>query len=118
MCDFTQATTNTNLPSFSLDDDATNANGFDTGSLCTEDYVEIDGLQFDCNLGPGAVLNSRICGLRFGAVTSAGAANSAAASSVCDCSKPFQIQVVTDTSIEAANLIDRGLCLDYQQIPC
>lgn len=90
--------------------------GGETGSECTTDYLAISGLsvgQCDTN-----ILTGRLCGTAFNSVDG----NAIAASYVCDCNAPFNIQFVTDAAAiapaAAIGPTQRGFCLQYQQIGC
>jgi len=121
LCDLTAGAA-LNVPAWSLDEDGTAA-GSDSGTQCLTDYVEIDGVSHTCDRSRNTRLSSRICGLYFSAGQSSVTATQA--ESVCDCSTPFAVGIVTDdmTAAGTANggvtqSVRRGLCLDYQQIPC
>lgn len=118
LCDYTEGAT-INTDAWSLDTSASAVINVDTGTLCSEDYVQIDGLQSNCNAGPGQQVTSNVCGILFGGTTHTIATNQA--QSVCDCSAPFNIGIVTDAIAETPETdvtSIRGVCLDYQQVPC
>lgn len=102
-------------------------------SLCSGDYVEIPS-SFSSSCGGGTAsaknaINTRYCGARLGmfmyATTAAILHNP-----VCDCSEPFHVRHVTDTSSDtggsigvgianaATTVAPRGFCLDFRQTPC
>ena len=53
-------------PIFSLDSSGTAAIQVDTGSLCLDDYINIDGAGSMCQQGNNAVTSGRLCGTVFG----------------------------------------------------
>lgn len=83
-------------------------------SMCTGDFVEINGVSGECVMGSGGELHSKLCGNAFNVVTGQAAAN---LPSVCDCTAPFQVNIVTDNAAEAI-AGGRGVCLEYQQVAC
>jgi len=42
--------------------------------------------------------------------------------SLCDCTAPFIVQIVTDNTPGAGDMmamfVQRGVCLEYKQVPC
>jgi len=130
LCDFVP-TTITEMghmqPSWKIDSSAdivgNAAKAVDTGTDCTNDYLEIPGASNTCNQGFNEQETSRLCGLQFGAVGTIDM-QKFAISNICSCNAPFTLNIVTDaTAIDGTGktdsaLGDRGLCLDYQQIPC
>ena len=62
-------------------------------------------------------MNARICGEAFNLKKDAVSLN---LPSVCDCTAPFNVQIVTDALADpqSAARINRGVCLNYRQIPC
>ena len=50
----------------SLDSSGTAAIQVDTGSLCLDDYINIDGAGSMCQQGKNAVTSGRLCGVVFG----------------------------------------------------
>merc|ERR1712111_289586 len=68
-CDFDASFTTTAmgaLASCSLDSSGTGAITVDTGSLCLDDYINIDGAGSMCQQGKNAVTSGRLCGVVFG----------------------------------------------------
>ena len=94
LCDYTATAAAINTDSWSLDSDAATAISVETGTLCAADFIQIDGAQSTCNAGYGAQVTSNICGLIFGAQTVT--AQTVHSESICDCSAPFSVDVVTD----------------------
>jgi len=128
-CDFdgTAATAMGANAGWSLDSSGTAAITVDTGSLCVDDYVNIDGAGSMCQQGQNAVTSSRLCGVVFGAGI-AGTIQNFAMSTACDCTSPFTVGIVTDADATAAmtdatlnsapDVGRRGVCLEYTQVPC
>jgi len=123
-CDFDASFTTTAmgaLASWSLDSSGTGAITVDTGSLCLDDYINIDGAGSMCQQGKNAVTSGRLCGVVFGGGIAKTIANFGE-STACDCTAPFTVGVVTDAIDEADNSAPavgaRGICLEYTQIPC
>lgn len=85
---------------------------------CTNDYVGIAGVSANCPASVGASTHTKICGAIFSAVE----ASTLAQTRLCDCTAPFTIDIFTDATIDgvapAADAPARGLCLEYQQLPC
>lgn len=147
LCDFAPTTITAMghmQPSWRLDSSAdivgNAANSVDTGTDCTNDYVEIGnempfwikiifhlniiclaGATNQCEQGFTGHETSRLCGLQFGAVGSINM-QMFAISNICSCNAPFTLDIVTDaTTIDGTGktdsaLGDRGLCLDYTQV--
>jgi len=94
--------------SFNLDGEATAL----VDTSCTKDFVIIEGAGFTCNAQENTF--NRFCGSilsTFGTGTNNHA--------VCDCSPPFWVGIRTDVTAETVmDPQNRGLCLDYRQIPC
>jgi len=90
-----------------------------TGMACTgDDTVIIDGAQANCDANEFS-LTTALCGRFFTGAMNALAAMQA--ESVCDCSLPFNVGIVTDADAEAATTgvtTRRGVCLNYMQLPC
>ncbi|TRY75607.1 hypothetical protein TCAL_15568 [Tigriopus californicus] len=87
-------------------------------SACSKDYVGIEGASATCNASPGDTLFSRFCGFAF--TTDAALLINMP---ICDCTKPFRVDIVTDAVADVTAGTDntrqsRGLCLEYRQIPC
>jgi len=130
LCDFVP-TTITEMghtqPSWKIDSSAditgNKVKAVDTGTDCSNDYVEIPGVANQCIQDQHNYQTSRLCGVQFGA---AGSVNMQkfAISNVCDCTPPFTLNIITDATVidgtgkTDEGLGDRGLCLDYQQVPC
>jgi len=92
--------------------------------MCTEDYVGIDGVSDTCSDHAGQYTVGRMCGFEGVIATTPISFNVQAigvvsGASVCDCVPPFNVQFHTDSTIGiAAILIQRGVCLEYEQRPC
>jgi len=92
-----------------------------TGSLCTEDWIEIAGSSETCG-GPVAV--NKYCGDLLTTDITTGVVNGI----VCDCTPPFAVGIKTDNVFDAdgttanndadATTVSRGVCLNYVQSPC
>ena len=98
------------------EDDGTAISAGKTDTDCSLDFISIAGASGVCT--PGAnVLRSKFCGTFINPVT-AGAKNEP----VCDCNAPFTVGVHTDntadTAMAAMLSTNRGVCLEYNQIPC
>lgn len=81
-------------------------------SLCTLDYLTIEGSSQSCNLNLNA---NRYCGNSLSDSITAMASDS-----ICDCTGPFIVGIKTDALADhaSADLVSRGVCLDYVQEPC
>merc|ERR1712029_1221237 len=77
------------------DSSGTGAITVDTGSLCLDDYINIDGAGSMCQQGKNAVTSGRLCGVVFGGGIAKTIANFGE-STACDCTAPFTVGVVTD----------------------
>jgi len=90
------------------------------GTECTVDYVEILGIAYTCE---STQLNTRLCGPVFHIYKGATVANGNAMS-LCDCTRPFTVQFVTNAANIAlspaaiATHPQRGFCLEYTQVGC
>jgi len=98
-----------------------------SGSLCNNDYLAISGVSESCDPSSTAVKGTKLCGNLFHAIApveiKADGSKASELASVCDCTKPFTIQVVTDGAMDSgvaaeAAKVMRGACLEYMQIPC
>ena len=117
LCDYTAKAAAIATDSWSLHSAGTGAINADTGTNCIADHIQIDGAQLTCNSGYGVHVASKICGLIFGAQNVA--MMTVHSESICDCSAPFSIDIYTDSIAETDTATTRrGLCLDYQMIPC
>jgi len=85
---------------------------------CVTDYVGIAGVSANCPTQSGASTHTKLCGAIFSAVE----ASALAQTRLCDCTAPFIVDVFTDATIDGvaptAAAPARGLCLEYQQLPC
>jgi hypothetical protein len=105
--------------SFSLDQKSEAADTADIGTYCTNDFIEIGGGSATCNINSvGGYSNTRYCG-RILSLALSGAINIP----ICDCTAPFSVYIKTDGLIDAATTAaavpnNRGVCLEYTQIPC
>jgi len=88
--------------------------GANIGNMCTSDLLRIDTLQ-QCDSGNAGATIDRVCGNRFNIAGEFAGPNSINAPA-CDCTRPFHINFITDGV--AAAMVERGFCLDYQQLPC
>jgi len=111
----------------------TQDNGGLVDSLCSGDYVEIpSSFSGACGGGTGSAanaINTRYCGSKLGANWWSTTADTAG-TPVCDCSEPFHVRHVTDTSNDTGGAVGvnianhnaitpgRGFCLDFRQMPC
>jgi hypothetical protein len=82
--------------------------------------------------GIGGTINSRYCGVKFGAslIYETILAKAAVSPGVCDCSEPFVVRHGSDmtadeggdagTTVVSEQLVvpNRGFCLDFLQEPC
>merc|ERR1719362_50633 len=93
--------------------DATKAKQDD---LCTSDWVGIDGVSATCTSASGAVVKNRLCG-HIG-ILNIQTDQTVTMNSVCDCVPPFNVQIYTDASAYAIAATQRGVCLEYEQVPC
>eukprot|EP00095_Tigriopus_kingsejongensis_P009694 snap_masked-scaffold84_size396325-processed-gene-2.16 protein:Tk09694 transcript:snap_masked-scaffold84_size396325-processed-gene-2.16-mRNA-1 annotation:"conserved hypothetical protein" len=70
----------------------------------TFDYIGIEGVQATCSTSSGNIQNSRLCGQKFNVIKEA----TFDAASLCDCSKPFQVDIffngMTDLAADAPNV--------------
>merc|ERR1712226_300954 len=102
---------------FAIQNVATIAAAAYSGSYCPLDFLEITGLKKECGTNTGGV--DRVCGGAFNVEFG----NTIIASTLCDCSAPFNVQFVTnalaeDTKATATDQPQRGFCLQYQQVAC
>merc|ERR1712156_14566 len=84
-----------------------------TGTAFSGDYIEIAGSGATC----GQTLGNYYCG---GVLNVKAAATEGTDQNICDCTEPFSVRIVTNNINEAksATVINRGICLNYRQIPC
>jgi hypothetical protein len=104
--------------SYAIQNDAAIATGAYSGSYCSLDFIEIAGLHKDCGSMLSGTVN-RVCGYAFNIELG----NTVIASTLCDCTAPFQLQFVTngiaqDTEATGTDQPQRGFCLQYQQVAC
>jgi len=97
--------------SYTLDADIAMAK---TDTNCSDDFLGIDGIGMTCNSAPGRVQHTKLCGAFFNAEDLL----AVTAEALCDCTAPYSINVVTDATIDAANTLSRGVCLEYRHVPC
>jgi len=84
---------------------------------CTTDFIEITGITYTCETQE---LNTRLCGSVFQIVKGATVANGNA-HSLCDCTRPFQVQFVTNgvaADTTTTTNPQRGFCIEYKQQSC
>jgi len=85
---------------------------------CVTDYVGIAGVSANCPASVGSSTHTKLCGALFTAVEAAELAQTR----LCDCTAPFTIDIFTDATIDGVAPVAaapaRGLCLEYQQLPC
>jgi len=88
-----------------------------TDNLCLEDYVGIPGATNNCAAGPNAPTVNAFCGQLFGTVEGMTAALTQ--TNICDCTAPFIVRINTDVTPDVVtDEPNRGLCLEYKQLPC
>ena len=97
--------------SYTLDNDPAMAK-VDTN--CAADFLGIDGIGQTCNAVPGRVQHTKLCGNIFNVEDT----QTVTAMALCDCTAPFSVNVVTDATIDAADTLSRGACLEYRQVLC
>lgn len=94
---------------------------------CTVDYVEIpDSTTGVRNLGAAVQVNTRYCGVRFGAVVPFSTTGALDHAPVYDCTEPWEVTYqsdnVNDIGANADNGVttpaQRGFCLDFTQEAC
>jgi len=124
MCCVEYSVCSTDLDQFSINNlaDATTATNAKSavGTSCllnaagtdfSGDYIEIDGSGGTC----GQTAGSRYCGqaLHYQSMQ-------ATSIPICDCSPPFAVGIITDNYADANSdkTANRGICLDYRQLPC
>jgi len=85
----------------------------------TVDYISIPESSAVCDQGQGPI-NSRYCGMFLNPVTAA-----MVNTNICDCTPPFTVDIFTDNTADpqaiagGTNTIQsRGICLEYNQVPC
>ncbi|XP_059083874.1 uncharacterized protein LOC131881118 isoform X2 [Tigriopus californicus] len=71
------------------------------GSLCSLDFVIIEGSSGACNMGTGGVSNNRYCGSFLGSTAMA-----TTGSPICDCTSPFQVGIRTDELADGSAAIN------------
>merc|ERR1712061_6687 len=98
--------------SWSIDANISTKAGID--HLCLKDFVGISSVGTDCPLNPGAPLHSRMCGTNWNLENE----SAKDLDSVCDCEAPFTVDIVTDGISDGGTVVQRGVCLEYQQVPC
>jgi hypothetical protein len=99
--------------SWTLDSlDATKAKQDD---LCTGDWVGIDGVSASCSTGSGTIVKDRLCGAA--GILNIQTDQTVTMNSVCDCVPPFNVQIYTDAAA-GISTAQRGICLEYEQVPC
>jgi hypothetical protein len=83
---------------------------------CTTDYLAIPASSFsNCNTQAASQYN-RYCGYYLG-LTFGIPINQP----ICDCTAPFTLNIHSDGATDGAQTAiytNRGVCLDYQQVPC
>lgn len=89
-------------------------------SLCTLDFVIIDGSAAECSQGSVNMVTttSSYCMGRFN-VQSGETTNIP----ICDCTAPFRVGIRTDSVSDQGSVMEnaavsRGICLEYRQIAC
>ncbi|XP_059097863.1 uncharacterized protein LOC131892119 [Tigriopus californicus] len=96
--------------SFSLD---TSIVGASVGGACVKDHIGIEGAMTVCGSG---LETNKFCGTALNT-----APTLTASGSVCDCSAPFGVRIVTDGAVDVGTvnvLQSRGVCLEYRQRKC
>jgi len=107
------------IGAFSLDSQVVGAASIVTQGLqdtfCTADYVSIPSSSTTCTANNNNLF-TKYCGNNLGA----GSTN--VNQPICDCSAPFRVNFRTDGLVDAQSIVaiqsNRGVCLDYEQIPC
>jgi len=104
--------------SYAIQNVALIASGAYSGSYCSLDFIEITGLTKNCGSTASGTVN-RVCGHAFNVEHG----NTVIASTLCDCTAPFQLQFVTngiaqDTKATGTDQPQRGFCFQYQQVAC
>jgi len=78
-----------------------------------EDYIEIQGSGPTC----GQTSTSYYCAQNLNTLATA-----ELSVAICDCGPPFEVRFVTNAIAEAksatAGVFNRGVCLEYRQLPC
>merc|ERR1712107_731877 len=116
---------NSNPDSFSLDNEKMPADtmgqsatgtdclavGTGTDTTTTGDYIIIEASGGSC----GGSSVSKYCGQKLNPATA-----KKVTVPVCDCTPPFAVNIVTDGwgDTQSAKVINRGICLNYRQLPC
>jgi len=82
------------------------------------DYITIENSNAGCGGGIQGSLNSRYCGGYLNDLKDA-----KGNVPICDCTAPFEVNINFDNqkdvkSDDATTMFNRGLCLEYSQIPC
>jgi len=85
-------------------------------TMIKEDYITISGGSSDCNTGLSDT--NRFCGTSLNVYT-----DLTTSIPICQCNAPFLVGIKTDAyadekSADAANPSNRGLCLNWRQVPC
>lgn len=105
----------TDTSAWTLDGASLTASAADVGSNCSEDWVEIAGAAGMC--GSTNYKAAKLCGVILSPVT-----KGLQTSPICTCEAPFRVGIVTNAAADAiaiaGTLADRGVCLNYQMLPC
>ncbi|XP_059097260.1 uncharacterized protein LOC131891648 [Tigriopus californicus] len=98
--------------SFTLDQKNDNKGFVD--NMCTKDYVGIEGgASALCGGSTNVATRTRFCGTVLNVVD-----ESKMSTPICDCNKPFRVDIFTDDTADDPAKSSRGVCLEYTQIPC
>merc|ERR1712110_1089520 len=105
--------------SYTLSNDIAAMTGAHLGSDCTNDYIIIEASSYSGT--SDHQLQNKYCGGRFTDEDTTAYNHG----SIIDCTGPFQVGIVTDTLLENTSTgagdygpTQRGVCLQYTQIPC
>ena len=77
----------------------------------TGDYIVIEGSGGTC----GTSSLSKYCGQKLNPITA-----KKVNIPICDCTPPFSVGIFTDSwgDAQSAMVPNRGICLNYRQLPC
>eukprot|EP00094_Tigriopus_californicus_P009159 TCALIF_08829-PA protein Name:"Protein of unknown function" AED:0.14 eAED:0.37 QI:31/0.66/0.75/1/0.33/0.5/4/64/96 len=66
-----------------------------------------------CGGSTNVATRTRFCGTVLNVVD-----ESKMSTPICDCNKPFRVDIFTDDTADDPAKSSRGVCLEYTQIPC
>jgi len=83
----------------------------DATTVASGDYITIEASGNDCNVPT----NSKYCGQKLNAQNTL-----TFSTPICDCTAPFAVGIYTDANqdTKSATIANRGVCLNYRQLPC